>query len=145
MSQTHMTALRVASLLWLVWGAVHVFAGIMIIPGSATAGFQGIAAAVDPAELVHDYHPAVAAVLNQHAWNLMWGGAVTIIGAVYIWRANRTAIWVTAMVGGLLDIGYFVFIDLGGYGTWVPGTLMTLFSGSAILLTGWVWVSTRQA
>lgn len=36
------------------------------------------------------------------------------------------------LVGGLLDVGYFVFIDLGGYNNFVPGTVMTIISARAI-------------
>jgi len=41
----------------------------------------------------------------------------------------------TAAVGGLTDLGYFLFMDLGGYTHFVPGTVMTLVSGTAIILT----------
>lgn len=68
-----------------------------------------------------------------------------MIGSVLIWKGNMTAIWVTALVGGLADIGYFIFLDLPGYVNFLPGTLMTLVSGSAILLSGYVWVSNRKA
>lgn len=139
MKNAQQLALKTASVLWVVWGLVHAFAGIVVISGDTVSGFQGIADGVAAADLEADYHPAVGAILNQHAWNLLWGGLVTIVGAVFIWRRNMTAIWVTAMVGGLLDIGYFVFIDLGGFNLFVPGTVMTLFSGTAIVLTGWVW------
>ncbi|MEM1194704.1 MAG: hypothetical protein AAGH57_01250 [Pseudomonadota bacterium] len=141
MSKTQALALKVAALLWLVWGVVHFVAGIATISVDATSGFQGIAAAVNPDELVADYHPAVEAILNQHGWNLLWAGAATIVGAVFIWRGSTTAIWVTAMVGGLFDIGYFVFVDLGGFGTFFPGTSMTFVSGGAIILSFWVWYS----
>ncbi len=127
--------LMASALLWIVWGFVHAAAGALIMGGDTLSGFQAIADAVPPEELINDYHPAVGGVLNQHAWNLFWGGLVTIVGAVFIWRGNRTAIWVTAMVGGLLDIGYFVFIDLGDFGKIVPGRVMTIFSASAIILS----------
>ena len=61
-----------------------------------------------------------------------------------IWRRNLTAVWVSAMVGGLADLGYLVFVDFGGYGTFVPGTLMTIIAGSAIVLGGWVWSAQRK-
>ena len=144
MSSTHAMVLKIVAGLWVIWGLVHMLAGVIVIPADATGGFSGIADAVDPALLEADYHPAVGAILDQHGWNLFWGGLVTVIGAVFIWRKNMTAIWVTAMVGGLLDIGYFVFLDIPGYVNFVPGTLMTIVSGSAILLSGWVWVSNRD-
>ena len=54
-----------------------------------------------------------------------------------------TAIWVTALVGGMADIGYFVFLDRPGFVNVIPGTLMTVFSATAIVLSGWVWFSHR--
>lgn len=136
--------LKVAAVLWIVWGLVHMLAGVIIIPADATGGFQAIADAVNPEVLVADYHPAVGGILNQHGWNLLWGGGVTFIGAIFIWRQNRTAIWVTGLVGGLLDIGYLIFVDIPGYVLFVPGTVMTIVSGSAIILSFWVWLSNRS-
>ncbi|MEM9628328.1 MAG: hypothetical protein AAGA21_19000 [Pseudomonadota bacterium] len=145
MANPQRLALKVASILWIIWGIVHAFAGIMVITTDAASGFQAIGDAVDPAELEGPYHAAVAAVLNQHAWNLLWFGIVTIVGAVFIWRREITAIWVTAMVGGLADLGYFMFIDLGGFAKFFPGTLMTIISATAIILSFWVWFSHRKA
>ena len=145
MSNTQALALKIAAVLWVIWGLVHMLAGVIIIPADASGGFQAIADAVEPELLQADYHPAVGGVLNQHGWNLLWGGAVTTIGAVFIWRQNMTAIWVTGMIGGLLDVGYFVFVDLPGYVLFIPGTLMTLVSSSAIILSFWVWFSNRRS
>ncbi|MEM9054549.1 MAG: hypothetical protein AAGB16_04415 [Pseudomonadota bacterium] len=139
MSTPHTYALKVATILWIIWGLVHLLAGILILNGTTTEGFQAIADGVNPTLLKADYHSAVGAVQDQHAWNLAWFGLATIIGGVFIWRANKTAIWVTAMVGGLADLGYFMFLDLPGYVKFFPGTVMTLVSGSAILLTAWVY------
>lgn len=136
--------LKTSAVLWIIWGLIHALAGIMTIIGDPTTGFQAIVDGVTPALLENDYHPAVGAVLNQHGWNLLWGGSVTMLGAVLIWRANLTAIWVTAMVGGLLDVGYFAFIDLGGFNTFVPGTVMTMISATAILLSGWYYLQTKK-
>ncbi|MFK8054134.1 MAG: hypothetical protein AB8F65_14295 [Woeseiaceae bacterium] len=140
MTQTQSLALKVATVLWIVWGLVHAVAGVIVISSDATGGFQGIADAVDPELLMAAYHPAVGGILNQHGWNLLWGGLITMIGAVFIWRHSMTAIWVTAMIGGLLDIGYLVFVDIPGYVNFLPGTLMTVVSGTAVLLSFWVWI-----
>ena len=40
-----------------------------------------------------------------------------------------------------LCIGYFVFLDLGGFVNFVPGTVMTLISGSAVILSAIVYVA----
>ena len=143
MSNTQSIALKIAAVLWVIWGLVHMLAGIIVIPADASAGFAAIADAVDPELLKAEYHPAVNGILDQHGWNLFWGGLVTIIGAVFIWRKNLTAIWVTGMVGGLLDIGYLLFVDFPGYVNFFPGTVMTFISASAVILSFWVWLPHR--
>lgn len=131
--------LKVIAVLWVIWGLVHFFAGVMTIAQPTTAAVQSIADGTPSELLAVEYPDAAGGVVNQHGWNLGWFGIVTILGGVLIWRANRTAIWVTAMVGGLADLGYFIFLDLPGYVNFFPGTVMTLVSGSAILLSLIVW------
>lgn len=145
MSPLQVSALKIASVLWVVWGLVHAFAGVMVISSGPAGGFGAILDAMDPASFDIEWPDGAGAVLKQHAWNLLWGGVVTTVCGVLIWRHNMTAIWVAAMVGGLLDVGYFLFVDLGGYVHFFPGTLMTLISASAILLSGWVWLSNRNS
>lgn len=144
MSQSQSLALKAASVLWVIWGLVHMLAGIIVIPADASSGFAAIADAVAAEALTADYHPAVNGILDQHGWNLLWGGSATMVGAIFIWRRNFTAIWVTGMIGGLLDLGYLIFVDIPGYVNFVPGTVMTLVSGSAITLSFWVWLSKRN-
>lgn len=143
MNHTQTLALKTAAVLWVIWGLVHVLAGMIVLASDATGGFQAIADAVDPAALEAEYHAAAGGILNQHGWNLAWFGVATIIGGVFIWRQNITAIWVTGMVGGLADLGYLLFVDLPGYVNFFPGTLMTFISGGAIVLSFWVWLSNR--
>lgn len=138
------TLLKISAVLWMIWGIIHVIGGVLTLSGDATSGFQAIAAAVNPEDLEADYHPAVGAILNQHGWNLFWVGAVTMVGAVFIWRRSLTWVWVTAMCGGLFDIGYLVFVDIHGFGTFFPGSSMTYVSATAILLSLWVWRSDRD-
>lgn len=145
MTKSHGYALKIAAVLWVIWGLVHAFAGGMVLSSAAVDGFKAIADAVAPSELDADYHPAVGGILNQHAWNLLWFGVVTAIGGVLVWRASMTAIWVTGMVGGLADLGYLLFVDLPGFVNFVPGTVMTIVSASAIILSFWVWLSAGRS
>ena len=145
MTHAQAVALKIAAVLWVVWGLVHTFAGIMVLISDASAGFAAIADAIPDDALLAEYHPAVGGILNQHGWNLGWFGIATIIGGVLVWRQNITAIWVTGMVGGLADLGYLLFVDFPGYVNFVPGTVMTFVSGSAIVLSFWVWFSHRRA
>lgn len=134
--------LRVISVLWLVWGFVHVFAGAVTIARKAPESVSGVADAVALTEFTNSFHPATDALINQHGFNLLWIGLVTMICAVMIWRNTAHLLYtllMAAIVGGLADVGYFVFMDLGGFVNFVPGTVMTLVSGAAILLTVWVW------
>lgn len=148
LSSAQSIALKIAAALWVVWGFVHVFAGVVIISAPDAAGaVQAVADAVPKADLAFTAHPAASALYDQHGWNLAWIGATTLICAVFLWRAPRNAswriaAWVAALTGGLADVGYFVFMDLGGYVNFMPGGLMTFVSASAILLSGWVWLAT---
>ncbi len=138
-------ALKAASILWVIWGLVHVLAGVIVVSQDTGAAFAAIADAVDPAALAGDYHPAVGGILNQHGFNLLWIGLTTIVCAVFIWRGNVTAIWVAALTGGLADVGYLVFVDLPGFVNFVPGTLMTIVSASAVVSSFSGWFTTRRA
>ncbi|MDC0603174.1 hypothetical protein OAP14_09150 [Aliiglaciecola sp.] len=59
-------------------------------------------------------------------------GLVTIVGAIYIWKSSYPAVFITSLVGGLADIGYFVFIVLGGLNHVAPGTVMTIVSAIGV-------------
>jgi hypothetical protein len=130
-----------------VWGLVHTLAGVLtisaVVSDNTVQAVTSIADGVDPVLLEIEYPDAVGGIIGQHGFNLLWFGIVTIIGAVFIWRQNALAIFMTAMVGGLADVGYFIFIDLAGYANFVPGTVMTIVSASAIILSfiayfGWM-------
>ncbi|MEM6484607.1 MAG: hypothetical protein AAF662_06440 [Pseudomonadota bacterium] len=132
--------LAIAALLWFVWGLVHAFAGVMTITLDAPQAVQGIADAVEPALLELVYPEAAAAIINQHGFNLLWIGCVTTLSAWFVWRGSTFAILVAALTGGLADIGYFVFLDIGGFVNFVPGTVMTIFSATAIVTSFYVYV-----
>ena len=138
-------ALRTTAVLWVIWGLVHMFAGIATMARDTPEAVGGIADKVDQSVLDMTYPDAAGAIVNQHGFNLLWIGAVTLVCAYFIWRRSMRAAFLAGLVGGLADIGYFVFLDLGGYVNFVPGTVMTIFSASAILLTAWVWISGRDA
>jgi hypothetical protein len=135
MTANYTLFLKISAVLWVIWGLVHMFAGVMTISQDTAGSIAGIADAVDPALVAYDYHPAVGALINQHGFNLLWIGAFTVVGAVYIWKASVTAIFMTAIVGWVTDVGYFVFMDLGGFVHFVPGTVMTIISSAAVIVS----------
>eukprot|EP00439_Symbiodinium_sp_Y106_P089558 s1_g2094.t1 len=107
----------------------------MTIAGDTTSAIQAIADGVEPALLEMAYPEAVGAIINQHGFNLFWFGVVTIVCAWFIRKGSAPAIFIAALVGGLADVGYLVFMDLGGHVNFVPGTVMTIVSASAIILS----------
>jgi len=145
LTQKQALALKIAAGLWVIWGLVHMFAGIVIISSAAPDAVAAVADAVDPALVAGPYHEAAGALINQHGFNLAWIGLTTLIAAFFIWQKSLLAAFIAALVGGLADVGYFIFMDLGGFVHFMPGTVMTIFSASAILLSLWVWMSGRHA
>lgn len=136
---------KVSAILWIVWGVVHIFAGVMtmkgILTGDISSSVSGIADAVDPSKLQMNYPKASGAIIGQHGFNLFWVGIVTSISAFFVWKGNRNAVFLAALTGGLADIGYFLFMDLGGFVNFVPGTIMTIISASAIILSFYAYYS----
>lgn len=140
---------KISSALWIIWGLVHIFAGVMTMKGiltdDITASISGIADKIDLATLQMDYPKAAGAIIGQHGFNLFWIGIVTFISAFYIWKGNKNAIFLAAITGGLADLGYFLFMDLGGYVNFMPGTVMTLFSSLAIILSFYGYFKSVQS
>jgi len=112
------TLFKISAVLWIIWGLVHILAGVMTMKGIVThnivASVAGIADAVDPKSLQMNYPKAAGAIIGQHGFNLFWIGIVTFISAFFVWKGNKNAIFLAALTGGLADLGYFLFMDLGG-------------------------------
>lgn len=129
--------LKTSSVLWVLWGLVHILAGVMTMKGVLTndisSSITGIADVVETNSLQMDYPKAAGAIIGQHGFNLFWIGIVTFISAFFIWNGNKNAIFLAAITGGLADLGYFLFLDLGGYVKFLPGTIMTIVSSLAII------------
>lgn len=127
---------KISAVLWIIWGLVHILAGVMTMKGILTndisSSIIGIADGANPESLKMNYPKAAGAVIGQHGFNLLWIGLATFVCAFFIWKRNKNAIFLAALVGGLADLGYFLFLDLGGFVKFVPGTVMTLISAAAI-------------
>lgn len=140
---------KLSAILWIVWGLVHILAGVMTMKGilsdDISSSIAGIADAIDPATLQMDYPKAAGAIIGQHGFNLFWIGIVTFISAFFVWKGNRNAIFLAAITGGLADLGYFLFLDLGGFVNFVPGTVMTLVSSLAIITSFYAYFKSRSS
>jgi hypothetical protein len=140
--------LKISAVLWIIWGLVHILAGVLTMKGvlsnDMSSALMGIADGTAPELIKMDYSQAANAVLGQHGFNLLWIGLVTFISAFFIWKGNKNAIFLAAICGGLADLGYFLFLDLGGFVKFVPGTVMTIFSSLAIILSFYAYFKTRN-
>ena len=150
-SQAVLWLFRTSAVLWAIWGFVHIFAGYMtmsqISAGNVANAIHGITSVVPLEQLELAYPTAVGALLSQHGFNLAWFGVVTFVAAPFIWRRLPVAVFIAALVGGLADMGYFIYIDLGGFAL-PPGPQMTWICAGAILtgLTGiYLHKRTQQA
>lgn len=139
---------KASAILWVIWGVVHILAGVLTMKGvlsnDMSGALMGIADGTEPASIKMDYSAAATAVLGQHGFNLLWVGLVTFISAFFVWKGNRNAIFLAAICGGLADLGYFLFLDLGGFVNFVPGTVMTLVSALAILISFYAYLKSRR-
>ena len=140
---------KISSVLWVIWGIVHMFFGGFILYlvsiGDTSRIVAEVANNVSPALVKMDYHSAANAMFGQHGWNLLWFGIVTAIAAFYVWKGNKNAILLAAIVGGLADLGYFMFMDLGGYVLFFPGKLMTYIALAAIITSFYAHFKLRNA
>lgn len=140
--------LKFSAVLWIIWGLVHILAGVMTMKGilsnDITSSVAGIADAIDPSTLHMDYPKAAGAVIGQHGFNLLWIGLVTFISAFFIWKGNKNAIFLAAICGGLADLGYFLFMDLGGFVNFMPGTVMTIVSSLAIITSFYAYFKRKK-
>lgn len=140
---------KLSAVLWVIWGLVHILAGVMTVKGvlnnDISSSVIGIADAVKPDNLTMDYPSAVGAIIGQHGFNLLWIGLVTLISALFIWKGNKKAIFLAAIYGGFADLGYFLFLDLGSYVNFVPGTIMTLISALAIISSLYAHIKISKA
>lgn len=139
---------KLSAILWIVWGLVHILAGVLttffVLSGDITASIAGIADSVDPVSLQMNYPDAAGAIIGQHGFNLLWIGIVTFVSAFFIWKGSKNAIFLAAITGGLADLGYFLFLDLGGFVHFMPGTLMTIVSSLAIIFSFYAHFKLRK-
>ena len=61
---------------------------------------------------------------------------------IVIWKHKSWAILLASLVGGLGDLGYFLFIDLANLAI-PPGPQMTWISGLAVVLGLYVYFRTN--
>jgi hypothetical protein len=93
------------ALFYLVWGALHIQAGLAVIGlGDRTAA--GMA----------------QARIYQDAWTLLVAAAVVIVvSGLTLWRSSMTGYWVNLVVATVTDVGFIVLVLVPGYLPLWPG------------------------
>ena len=136
------TLLKVSAILWIIWGVFHLLIGVVFIlilqSGHPSGPFESIPALLDITMFGNDSPFPPLASLKQHAFNLAWIGAVVTVASFYVWKKHTIAIFTCILLGGLADLGYFVFVDLPGYAS-SPGPEMTYIMATAIVLALFVY------
>ena len=90
--------LKLASVLWIIWGLARVFAGVEVMTFDMTGGLEAFGDAVSPELLsMMEEHAAVGGMLSQGGWNLGLSGIVAIIGGAFVWRGSMIAIGATVL------------------------------------------------
>ncbi len=140
-------ALRVAAVLWFVWGVFHLIVGIALMQllGSEhpEGALSSIPAVVDVQFFGSDATLATIASLQQHGFNLAWFGLILTGASFYVWRGCKLAVLTSIVVGGLADLGYFLFVDLAGYAE-PPGPQMTYIMVAAIGLAAFAYFTSDK-
>ena len=98
MTATQSLCLKLASVLWIIWGLVRVFAGVEVMTLDMTGGLEAFGDAFSPELLaMMEEHAAVGGMLDQGGWNLGLSGIVAIIGGAFVWRGSMIAIGATVL------------------------------------------------
>lgn len=125
-----MTSYRLGAIFYVLWGIMHIMFAVQIfilnIDESTYSVIKNIyldsGNKLTPTELGN----VVGAIMNQHAWNLLWFGTfATIIGALYNWHNSLVGYWGNLIVVSLADIGFIAAVLIPGYvdplvGIWGP-------------------------
>ena len=139
MTATQSLCLKLASVLWIIWGLARVFAGVEVMTFDTAGGLETFGDTIS-AELLAmmEEHAAVGGMLSWDGWNLglsgLAGGAATQVKhcrAEFSEATGGSTAESMCFQGG---IGYFFFVGLGEYANFIP-TVMIFILGAAIVLS----------
>jgi len=125
-----MTAYKWGAVAYVFWGIMHALIGIQIfmlnLGDSPRAVITGLYRDAGPVPTPAEPGSVVGALLNQHAWNLLWFGLfAAVVGAVWNWRNSVAGYWANLAVVSLADVGFIAAVLIPGYidfwmGIWGP-------------------------
>ena len=123
---------KTSAILWGIWGIVHLLAGISMI-SALQNGVDGLPESVLVNMMGSEMPVHALETLMEHNWNNAWFGLVVVIGAFFVWKGNRNGIFLSAIVGGLAHLGFFIFVILP-YPDPI-GIIMSFVAAAAIALS----------
>ncbi len=111
---------KVGALFYVLWGLLHIVIGaiplVLFATRGGTALLQFFGAAISPENLPRDPSGLAAAIGAQHAWNLLWVGALSVFIAVkYNWKNDKFGYWLNLAVVTATDIGFIAAMVIPGY------------------------------
>jgi hypothetical protein len=129
---------KLGAVFYVLWGVLHVGAGVVILYTLATQGptsaMARIGSAVAPVQISTG---VVSGVLAQHAWNLVvFGFFAGVVGVWFNWKNSLLGYWLNLCVVSAVDLGFIFAIVVPGYmrlGDWISGP--TLWVLGAIFST----------
>ncbi len=124
---------RVAAVLWAMWGALHLVAGLSVVTTLASE-VVGVPESVQLTVMGGELPFHVRRTLAEHSFNNTWFGLVVLVGSVLVWKRSRLGVFVCTIVGGLAHLGFTIFLVVPGYSNAV-GIAMTLIAASAVALS----------
>lgn len=136
---------HLGAIFYALWGLMHVAFGAQMLmlnaSGSATAILEAIYLDSGPIATPDQLGSTIDAIMNQHAWNLLWFGMASTFVAIFMnWRNSLPGYWINAVLVSAADLGFIVAIMMPGYvdfwlGIWGPVLWLggLLFASLAIL------------
>lgn len=123
---------KTAALSWAFWGGVHVIGGSTML--YTLGGVDGLPDTVMVALMGSDMPLPLVPTLLEHNFNNAWFGLIVLLGSLFVWRNDRNAMILCAIVGGLAQLGYTIFVVLPGHAP-LPGAIMTVVAAAAVVLS----------
>jgi len=122
---------RTTSVLWGLWGFVHLFGGLSML-SVLREGLKSLPESVLVKMMGNDMPLHIVPTLMEHNFNNTWFGFTILIGSFFVWKANRNAVLICSIVGGLAQLGFAIFIVFPGYSE-LPGVVMSFVALAAIV------------
>jgi hypothetical protein len=110
------------TLFYLVWGALHIQAGIAVAKLGIGLHRSGM----------------IQGRIYQDSWTLFFAaGIVMLVALISNWRGWTTSYWLNLGVASITDVGFIIFIVVPGYSPLWPGLQGPVAWCAAVLL--WTW------